>query len=65
LSKGLVPQNEKVCVACHNDESPAWDPNRYTRADGNKVGFDYDLAVKEIAHPVPEGYDPAADGESD
>ena len=27
--------------------------------------FDYDLAVKEIAHPVPEGYDPLADDEVD
>jgi hypothetical protein len=65
ISKGLVPQSEKVCVACHNDESPAWDPARYTRKDGSKVGFDYDLAVKEIAHPVPEGYDALAEGESD
>ncbi len=65
FSKGLVPQSEKVCFACHNDESPAWDPERYTRADGSKVGFDYDQAVKAIAHPVPEGYDPLAEGESD
>lgn len=65
VAKGLVLQSEKVCVACHNDESPAWDPSRYTLANGSKVGFDYDQAVKAIAHPVPEGYDPTADGESD
>ena len=47
VSKGLVLQSEKVCVACHNDESPAWDPDRYTRADGSKVGFDYDQAVED------------------
>ncbi len=64
-SKGLVPQSAKVCTACHTDESPAWDPERYTLADGSKVGFDYDQAVKAIAHPVPEGYDPLADGEAD
>lgn len=64
-SKGLIPQSEEICVACHNDESPAWDPERYTLADGGKVGFDYDQAVKTIAHPVPEDYDPSADGEAD
>jgi hypothetical protein len=65
ISKGLVPQTEAVCTACHNDESPAWEPDRYTLADGSKAGFDYDQAVKTIAHPVPEGYDPLADGEAD
>jgi hypothetical protein len=60
-SKGLIPQSEKVCTACHNDESPAWDPERYTLDDGKKVGFDYDQAVEEIAHPVPEDYDPTAE----
>lgn len=64
-SKGLIPQSEAVCVECHNDESPAWDPARYTRADGSTAGFDYDQAVEAIAHPVPEGYDPTADGEAD
>jgi hypothetical protein len=64
-SKGLIPQSEKVCVGCHNDESPAWDPERYTLADGTKGGFDYAQAAKAIAHPVPEGYDPSAEGEAD
>jgi len=64
-AKGLLPQNEAVCTACHNDESPAWDPKRYTLADGSQAGFDYDLAVKEIAHPVPEGYDPLADDDEE
>ena len=45
--------------------TPAWDPQRYTLADGSKVGFDYDQAVKAIAHPIPEGYDPKAHGEAD
>lgn len=60
VSRGLVLQSEEVCVACHNDESPAWKPDRYTRADGTKAGFDYEAAVKRIAHPVPEEYDPSA-----
>ena len=64
-SKGLVPQSEKVCVRCHNDESPAWDPERYTRPDGSKLGFDYAQAVERIRHPVPEGYDPLAEGGAD
>ena len=61
ISKGLVVQSEKVCLSCHNDESPAWDAERYTRPDGGQTGFDYDQAVKAILHPVPEGYDPLAD----
>jgi hypothetical protein len=61
VAKGLVLQSDKVCVTCHNDESPAWDTERYTRADGSKVGFDYDQAVVKIAHPVPEGYEPSLD----
>jgi hypothetical protein len=65
ISKGLVPQTEAVCLRCHNDESPAWKADRYTLANGNKVGFDYDQAVQAIAHPVPEGYDPLAEGEAD
>ena len=65
ISKGLIPQTEEVCVACHNDESPAWKPDRYTLASGEKVGFDYDQAVEAIAHAVPEGYDPLAGGEAD
>jgi len=65
ISKGLVPQSEAVCTTCHNDESPAWNPERYTLPAGGTAGFDYDQAVKAIAHPVPEGYDPMAQGEAD
>ncbi|MBW2269900.1 MAG: cytochrome c family protein [Deltaproteobacteria bacterium] len=52
VSKGLVLQSAEVCTTCHNDESPAWKP-------------DFDQAVEEIVHPVPEGYDPLAEGEAD
>jgi hypothetical protein len=65
IEKGLVPQTAAVCTECHNDDSPAWDTQRYTLADGSKAGFDYEQAVKTIAHPVPEGYDAAAEGEAD
>jgi hypothetical protein len=37
-------KNEKICTACHNDESPTWDPAK---------GFDYEKAKEEIAHPIP------------
>lgn len=49
MAKGLIEQNEQVCLNCHNDKSPAF------------KGFDYKAALKKIAHPVPEGYDPLAD----
>jgi hypothetical protein len=65
FSKGLVPQSEKVCLTCHNDESPAWNPEKYTRSDGTKTGFDYAQAVEKIAHRVPEGYDAAGEGGAD
>ncbi len=65
VANGLVIPTEAVCVQCHNDESPAWDPDKYTLADGSKVGFDFEQATKAIAHPVPEGYDPMASGEAD
>ncbi len=65
IEKGLVPQTEAVCVRCHNDESPAWDPERYQLAGGSFAGFDYEQAVEAIAHPVPEDYDPMAEGEAE
>lgn len=61
VSKGLVEVDETLCRTCHNDESPAWDPARYTTQGGKAVGFDYEQAKKKIAHPVTEGYDPFAD----
>ncbi len=49
VSKGMVEQNEQVCLKCHNDKSPAYE------------GFNYKEALKKILHPVPEGYDPNAE----
>jgi len=65
IEKGLVLPTPAVCTECHNDDSPAWDAQRYTLADGSKAGFDYEQAVKTIAHPVPEGYDSSAEGQAD
>jgi hypothetical protein len=64
-SKGLKKPKAEDCIVCHNDESPAWKPDRYTLTDGSKVGFDFEEANKIIAHPVPEGYDAMAEGEAD
>jgi len=38
-------KDEKICLKCHNDESPSWDASK---------GFVYEEAKKEIAHPIPE-----------
>ena len=54
LAKGLLVPDEKTCLECHNDESPSWDPAKYTLADGTSAGFDFDQATEEIQHPIPE-----------
>jgi hypothetical protein len=41
-SVGLVLPTEKVCVGCHNEESPTF------------KGFEFDKMVAKIAHPIPE-----------
>ena len=41
---------EKRCQACHNDESKNWDPEKYTKEDGTKTGFDFAQAVLKINH---------------
>jgi hypothetical protein len=35
-------KEEKICLGCHNDESPTFKP------------FDYEERKKKIAHPIPE-----------
>lgn len=39
------------CTACHNPESPTWNPARYALADGGTSGFDYAQAKKRAIHP--------------
>jgi len=51
IAQGMTNITEATCTKCHNDKSPAW------------KGFDYKSALKKIAHPVPEGYDPYAEDE--
>jgi hypothetical protein len=54
IANGMVyPAKEKSCTKCHNEESPTWDPERYTTASGEKVGFDVDQAYEKIKHERP------------
>jgi hypothetical protein len=64
-SNDLVKPKAKDCVTCHNDERPARKPDRYSRDQGSKVGFDFDQAAKAIAHPAPEGCEAMAEGDAD
>jgi len=54
IMKNLKPVTEADCVVCHNPESPTWDPERYTTASGEKKGFDYETAWKQIDHSNPQ-----------
>ncbi|MBL7115984.1 MAG: cytochrome C554 [Kiritimatiellae bacterium] len=58
IAKGMIHPATKSCKLCHNDTSPTWKADRYTMADGTKVGFDVKQAYEKIKHPNPE-----ADGE--
>jgi hypothetical protein len=53
IAGGMVYPATKSCVKCHNDESPSWDPERYTTKDGKKTGFDVEQAYEKIKHPRP------------
>lgn len=55
-AKGLwdAENDATICTRCHNPESPTFDPERYTLADGSTAGFDFPQAVARIAHPIPE-----------
>ena len=43
-----------VCERCHNEQSPTFRTDRFMRADGATFAFDYQLAVVEVDHPIPE-----------
>jgi hypothetical protein len=53
MAAHIIRPDEKTCVKCHNDESPTWNPEKYTLADGKKVGFDFKQAYEKIAHLNP------------
>lgn len=54
LSATRVKPTEETCKTCHNEQSPTWNPELYTKEDGSKVGFDFEQAKKKIAHPNPK-----------
>lgn len=50
----IIVPDSSVCEQCHNAESPAWNPEKYTLEDGTTAGFDFDQAFAKIAHLNPE-----------
>jgi hypothetical protein len=55
IAAGMVyPAKEKSCTVCHNEQSPTWNPERYTTKDGQKTGFDADQAYEKINHDKPK-----------
>lgn len=50
ITKTPWEPTEELCVKCHNEESPTWDPERFEDEDGNKAGFIYDVAFKMVNH---------------
>lgn len=50
----IVRPDENVCVECHNDLNPTWNPERYTTESGEQTDFDFKQAVARVAHPNPK-----------
>ena len=50
----LIVVEESTCLKCHNEESPTWNPEKYTLDDGKKVGFEFKRDSKTISHPNPK-----------
>lgn len=44
------PTTDAMCIKCHNDSNPNWNPERYTKPDGSKTGFYFEEAVKKVNH---------------
>lgn len=53
IANGMVYPAKDRCIACHNDTSPTWDPERYTTASGEKTGFDLAQAYEKMKHERP------------
>lgn len=49
----VVTPGVETCVKCHNTDNPTWDAEKYTLANGDKSGFDFEQAYAKIAHPNP------------
>jgi len=50
IAAGLIYPATQSCTRCHNEQSPAWKPDRYTTSDGRKTGFDLAQNTARIAH---------------
>lgn len=61
LAQHHTPPVVEVCLKCHNDKNPNWNPEKYTLKDGSKAGFDYEQATKIIAHPNPTKHEAGAE----
>lgn len=49
----IIRPDEATCLKCHNEESPAWKPEKYELEDGTKTGFDFEQAFEKITHLNP------------
>lgn len=54
ISAHITKITESGCVKCHNEESPTWNPEKYTTESGEKKGFDFKQAYDIINHPNPK-----------
>ena len=52
-AKLMVHPDKQICLTCHNEKSPTWNPERYTLEDGSTVGFDFEQAWAKIDHSNP------------
>lgn len=50
----IVRPDGSVCVECHNDRNPTWNPERYTTESGEQTDFDFEQAAARMAHPNPK-----------
>lgn len=50
----IIKPDAASCTQCHNEESPTWNPEKYTLENGEKVGFDFEQAYAKISHNKPE-----------
>ena len=52
LASGLILPTEEVCVKCHNERSPHWNPLKDPPIEegGPRVGFNYSFRLMEIRH---------------
>lgn len=52
LANGLILPTEEVCIKCHNNRSPQWNPinDPALEEGGARVGFNFEWRKWQIAH---------------